>query len=188
MAKRILPGDQSRRPFSGGVNQPADTLNITLSPKGRNDMPITGIFENPSLLTALAAWLAAQILKPPVEYLRKGKWKWGYLFSAGGMPSSHSSLMVGATMGIGLHEGFNTAVFALAIAMTMIVIYDATGIRRQAGKHAELINAMINDLAAGNPLKEEQLAEVLGHTPIEALGGLILGVAAAQLTWMVWAK
>ena len=70
--------------------------------KDRIEMPISGIFENPSLMTAIVAWLMAQILKPPVEYLRKGKWNWGYLLSAGGMPSSHSSLMVGATMGIGL--------------------------------------------------------------------------------------
>ena len=91
------------------------------------------------------------------------------------MPSSHTALMVGATHGIGLSVGFDSALFALAFAMSMVVIYDATGIRRQAGKHAELINAMINDLAAGNPLKQEQLREVLGHTPMEALGGILLG-------------
>ena len=149
-------------------------------------MPITGIFENPSLLTALAAWLAAQILKPPVEYLRKGKWKWGYLFSAGGMPSSHSSLMVGATMGIGLHEGFNTAVFALAIAMTMIVIYDAAGVRREAGRHAEMINILIDELFAGHPISDKQLREVLGHTPLEVLGGIVWGLLVTFLVWWLW--
>ena len=69
----------------------------------------------------------------------------------------------------------------------MIVIYDATGIRRQAGKQAELINAIINDLTSGHPLKQEQLREVLGHTPGEALGGILLGLIIAQLTWMLWA-
>src|SRR5512140_3604008 len=147
-------------------------------------MPITGIFENPSLLTALAAWLAAQILKPPVEYLRKGKWKWSYLFSAGGMPSSHSSLMVGATMAIGLHEGFNTAVFALAIAMTMIVIYDAAGVRREAGRHAEKINILMSELLAGHPISDKALREVLGHTPMEVLGGICLGIVVGLLYWM----
>jgi acid phosphatase family membrane protein YuiD len=90
--------------------------------------------------------------------------------------------------GIGLSMGFDSALFALAFAIAMIVIYDATGIRRQAGKHAELINAMINDLATGNPLKEEQLREVLGHTPMEALGGIFLGLIVAQLTWLAWVK
>jgi hypothetical protein len=147
-------------------------------------MPLSGIFDNPSLMTALAAWLVAQILKPPLEYIRRGKWKWGYLFSAGGMPSSHSSLMVGATMGIGLHEGFNSAVFALAIAMTMIVIYDAAGVRREAGRHAEKINILIEELLAGHPISDKQLREVLGHTPMEVLGGICLGVVVGLLYWM----
>jgi hypothetical protein len=104
------------------------------------------------------------------------------------MPSSHSALVVGVAHGIGLSIGFDSALFALAFAVCMVVIYDATGIRRQAGKHAERINAMISDLAAGQPLKQEQLAEVLGHTPAEALGGIILGLLVAQLTWLFWAK
>lgn len=147
-------------------------------------MPLTGIFQNHSLLTALAAWLLAQILKPPVEYLRRGSWNWGYLLSAGGMPSSHSSLMVGATVGIGLHEGFNTAVFAIAIAMTMIVIYDAAGVRREAGRHAEKINILINELLNGHPISDQALREVLGHTPMEVTGGIFLGLAVGILYWM----
>ena len=147
-------------------------------------MPISGLFHNPALNTALIAWLMAQILKPPLEYLRRGKWNWGYLFSAGGMPSSHSSLMVGATMGIGLHDGFHTAVFALAVAITMIVIYDAAGVRRQAGIHAQKINVLINELLAGHPVSEKQLLEVLGHTPFEVTGGVLLGVVVGIVYWL----
>lgn len=147
-------------------------------------MPFSKIFENPSLMTAVVAWLLAQLLKPPLEYLRRGKWKWGYLFSAGGMPSSHSSLMVGATMGIGLHQGFDFAVFALAIAITMIVIYDAAGVRREAGRHAEKINILIEELLAGHPISDKQLREVLGHTPMEVLGGIFLGIIVGLLYWM----
>jgi acid phosphatase family membrane protein YuiD len=147
-------------------------------------MPLSRILENHSLLTAVAAWLLAQLLKPPLEYLRKGKWNWGYLLSAGGMPSSHSSLMVGATMGIGLHVGFDTPVFALAIAMTMIVIYDAAGVRREAGRHAEKINILIEELLAGHPISDKALREVLGHTPMEVVGGVILGIVVGLLYWM----
>jgi len=146
------------------------------------------IFQNYVLIGALIAWGIAQVIKVPVEYLQTRRWNWALLAQAGGMPSSHTALMVGITHGIGLSSGYNSPLFALAFALSMIVIYDATGIRRQAGRHAELINAMINDLAAGNPLKEEQLREVLGHTPLEALGGIVLGLVAAQITWMVWAK
>jgi uncharacterized protein len=146
------------------------------------------IFHNYVLIAALIAWVIAQTLKIPIEFLQTHRWNWALLVQPGGMPSSHSALIVGITHGIGLSVGFGTPLFALAFAISMIVIYDATGIRRQAGKHAELINAMINDLAAGNPLKEEQLREVLGHTPLEALGGIVLGLLVAQITWMVWAK
>ena len=145
-------------------------------------MPSFGaVLQNHALLTALLAWFLAQVLKPPVEYLRRGKWNWGYLLSAGGMPSSHSALMVGATFGIGLHEGFDTSVFALAVATTMIVIYDAAGVRRQAGIHAEKINVLINELLAGHPVSDKQLLEVLGHTPLEVLGGVCLGIVVALL-------
>jgi acid phosphatase family membrane protein YuiD len=146
------------------------------------------IFQNYVLIAALIAWGIAQTIKLPLEYLQTHRWNWALLVQAGGMPSSHSALVVGITHGIGLTVGFNSPLFALAFAMSMVVIYDATGIRRQAGKHAELINAMINDMAAGNPLKEEQLREVLGHTPLEALGGILLGLVVAQLTWMLWVK
>ncbi len=146
-------------------------------------MPFSGILENHSLLTAMLAWLMAQILKPPVEYLRKGKWNWGYLVSAGGMPSSHSSLMVGATVGIGLHQGFDSALFALAIAMTLIVVYDAAGVRREAGRHAEKINILMNELLNGHPISDKALREVLGHTPMEVTGGVFLGLTVGILYW-----
>jgi acid phosphatase family membrane protein YuiD len=146
------------------------------------------LLHNYVLVAGLLAWAIAQLLKVPIEYLQTHRWNWALFVQAGGMPSSHSALIVGITHGIGLSVGFGTPLFALAFAMAMIVIYDATGIRRQAGKHAELINAMINDLASGHPLKEEQLREVLGHTPLEALGGILLGLIVAQLTWMAWAK
>jgi hypothetical protein len=143
-----------------------------------------GVLHNHALQTALLAWFIAQILKPPLEYLRKGKWNWGLFFSAGGMPSSHSALMVGATAGIGLHEGFETSVFALAVAITMIVVYDAAGVRRQAGIQAHKINILIEELLAGHPISDKQLLEALGHTPMEVFGGVFLGIAVAIAHWL----
>lgn len=143
-------------------------------------------FNNQALIGALIGWSIAQIVKVPLEYLRTKRWNWALLFRTGGMPSSHSALVTGVAHGIGLRAGFDSPAFAIAAALAIIVIYDATGIRRQAGKHATLINAMIQDLASGHPLKQELLREVLGHTPLEALGGFLLGLASAQLTWMLW--
>jgi acid phosphatase family membrane protein YuiD len=149
-------------------------------------MNLSGLFSNYILITALAAWALAQIIKIPLEFIRTGRWDWALLLSAGGMPSSHSALVAATAYGTGLFIGFDSPVFALSVALAMIVIYDATGIRRQAGRHAALINAMIRDLASGHPLKEEQLREVLGHTPLQALGGTILGILLAQLAWTIW--
>jgi hypothetical protein len=146
------------------------------------------IFHNYALIAALIAWAIAQIIKVPIEYLQTHKWNWALLIQPGGMPSSHTALVVGAAHAIGLSMGFDSAIFALAFVLCMVIIYDATGIRREAGKHAELINAMINDLASGNPLKQEQLGEVLGHSPLEVLGGFVLGLVVAQVTWLLWAK
>ncbi len=144
------------------------------------------LFNNQALVGALIGWTIAQTIKVPLEYLRTKRWNWVLLFRTGGMPSSHSALVTGVAHGIGLREGFDSAAFAIAATVAIVVIYDATGIRRQAGKHASLINAMIQDLASGHPLKQELLREVLGHTPLEAIWGVILGLVVAQLTWMFW--
>ena len=149
-------------------------------------MNILAIFSNPVLAAGLTAWSLAQIVKLPLEFVRTRRWNWALLLSAGGMPSSHSALVAGMCWACGLHIGFDSPIFALSMALSMIVIYDATGIRRQAGKHAAIINAMIQDLASGHPLKEEQLREVLGHTPLQALAGTILGFLIAQLFWFFW--
>ena len=144
------------------------------------------LFSNYVLIAALTAWSIAQIIKVPLEYFQTRSWNWALLLRAGGMPSSHSALVTAIAHATGLFAGFDQPAFALAVALAMVVVYDATGIRRQAGMHATLINAMINDLASGHPLKEEQLREVLGHTPLQALGGVILGIVVAQLTWFIW--
>ncbi len=149
-------------------------------------MAIYDVIYNQVLIAGLVAWVLAQVLKVPVEYISKRRWNWSLLLQAGGMPSSHSALVVGVTHAVGLYNGFDTALFAIAFMVTMVVVYDATGIKRQAGLHAALINAMISDLAAGHPLKGEYLKEVLGHTPVEALGGVVLGLVVAQTIWMVW--
>jgi len=149
-------------------------------------MGLVGIFFNYPLIAGVVAWGIAQIIKVPLEYIQTRHWNWSLLLRAGGMPSSHSALVTGVAHAIGLFIGFDSPQFALAVAVAMIVVYDSTGIRRQAGKHASMINAMVEDLASGHYLKGEQLREVLGHTPLEAVGGVVLGLLIAQVTWMLW--
>lgn len=150
-------------------------------------MDLVQLFSNHVLISALSAWGLAQILKIPIHYLRTGKRDWSLLFRAGGMPSSHSALVSGAAHGIGLSQGFNSPLFALAVAFAMVVIYDATGIRRQAGRHATIINAMVNGLIQGHPEHgSEKLREVLGHSPAEAIVGIIMGVGLTQAYFMLF--
>lgn len=138
--------------------------------------------DNRVLIAALLAWAVAQGLKMPIEYARTRRWNWVLLLRAGGMPSSHSSLVTALAHGIGLSVGYDSAMFALAVVVAMVVIYDATGIRRQSGLQAEAINVLVRDLLKGHPMRhEKQLREVLGHSPLEAIIGLCLGLAVAQI-------
>jgi acid phosphatase family membrane protein YuiD len=145
-------------------------------------MDLLGILRNPVLIGALIAWSLAQGGKLPLEYIRSRRWNWSLLFSTGGMPSSHTALVAAIAHGTGMVAGFDSPAFALGVALAMVVIYDATGIRRQAGLHAEMINAMFQDLMEGHPLQQEKLAEVLGHSPGEAFVGLLLGLGISTAT------
>ncbi|MFH2102602.1 MAG: divergent PAP2 family protein [Chloroflexota bacterium] len=149
-------------------------------------MNLDNIANNHALWSAIIAWTIAQSLKIPLDYLGTRSWNWALLFSAGGMPSSHSALLVATTHAIGLYHGFDTPLFALAFAISMVVVYDATGVRRQAGIQAQKINVIIDELLRGHPVSEKTLREVIGHTPLEALGGIFLGLLVTQGLWFFW--
>lgn len=149
-------------------------------------MNIASILENKVLIAVLIGWLVAQALKIPTEYLRSRRWMWAMFFAAGGMPSSHSALLVSGTLAVGLYHGFDNPLFGIAVAITMIVAHDASGVRRQAGKHAERINVLFEELLKGHMWSENELKEVIGHTPLEVIGGIVLGLLVAIVQWLVW--
>jgi hypothetical protein len=149
-------------------------------------MNLIAVLENRALIAGLLAWLIAQIIKMPLDYLRTRRWNWALLVTTGGMPSSHSSLMTATTLAVGLYHGFDNPLFALGVAITMIVTYDAAGVRQQAGIHAQRINVLFDELLRGHIFSEKDLREVLGHTPLEVAGGILLGLVVATAQWMVW--
>lgn len=149
-------------------------------------MNLAAIFQNKVLITGLSAWLLAQLVKIPLDYVRTRRWNWALLLASGGMPSSHSALMTGTVFAIGLYYGFDNPLFALGVAATMIVTYDAAGVRRQAGIHAQRINVLFDELLHGHIFSEKDLREVLGHTPLEVIGGILLGLIVAIAQWLVW--
>lgn len=166
------------------------------------------LLSNQVLVCGLAGWWLAQALKVPIHWIFTRELDFSQWFASGGMPSSHSSLMVGTTVAVGLYHGFDTALFAVSMAITMIVTYDASGVRRQAGFHAARINDMrqqfeiitdrfnefvsqFDDFLAGKPidenhLLEERLKEVIGHTPAQVYGGTILGIITTIIIWLIW--
>ena len=149
-------------------------------------MNLGALFQNKVLTAGLTAWLMAQVIKMPLNYLYTRRWNWALLLTTGGMPSSHSSLMTGTVFAIGLYYGFDNPTFALGVAITMIVTYDAGGVRRQAGIHAQRINVLFGELLKGHPVSEKDLREVLGHTPLEVIGGILLGLVVATGQWLIW--
>lgn len=149
-------------------------------------MSLLAVFQNKALMAGLIAWLLAQVIKMPLDYLYTRKWNLALLLTTGGMPSSHSSLLTATSLGIGLYHGFDDPVFAIAVAITMIVVYDAAGVRRQAGIHAQRINVLFSELLHGHMLNEKDLREVLGHTPLEVIGGILLGFIVAIAQWLIW--
>jgi acid phosphatase family membrane protein YuiD len=137
------------------------------------------LIHNHVFITAAFAWVIGQFLKAPLDYVLNKRWNWGIILSPGGMPSSHSALVTAVTLAIGLQEGFGSPLFALSFAIGMIVVYDAAGVRRQAGIHAERINEMMKTFFETHAIPDKELKEVLGHTPFEVIAGVLLGILIA---------
>lgn len=149
-------------------------------------MNLADILQNKVLTAGLIAWLLAQVIKLPLDFFRTRKWNWSLMLTTGGMPSSHSSLMTATTLAIGLYHGLDDPLFALGVAITMIVTYDAAGVRQQAGIHAQRINVLFDELLKGHPINQRDLREVIGHTPLEVIGGILLGLVVSTTQWLIW--
>ena len=125
--------------------------------------------------TAAIALIIAQVLKVLFDYWRTRSWKKAILLSTGGMPSSHSALAAALTTSIGIYEGTGTPYFAVSMVLSLVVMYDAAGIRRAAGLQAEAINFIASKLEDRGIRLDTKLKEMLGHTPFEVFGGALLG-------------
>ena len=128
--------------------------------------------DNSVLFWSLLSCLIAQFFKIIFNFFSTGKIRFGIMFETGGMPSSHSALITGASSGIGFELGFDSPIFALAIAVSLIVMYDASGVRKAAGNQALEINKLSRKFDAKS---EVNLKETLGHNKSEVIVGSILG-------------
>lgn len=129
----------------------------------------------------LLVWFFIQSFKVIYELITTKKFNFKRIIGAGGMPSSHSAVSTTITVMIGKSEGFNSPIFALSLIFAMVVMYDAAGVRRAAGKQAKLLNKIIETPGLSNVEVQERLVEVLGHTPLQVIIGAIIGIVVGLL-------
>ncbi len=143
---------------------------------------ILDILSNHVIQTAALAWAVAQALKVLLTLAITKRFDKSRVLGSGGMPSSHSAMACAMMMAIGYREGFASPIFALAFCFAGVVMYDATGVRRSAGRNAAVINHLMDALSGnGYVFSEERLKELVGHTPLQVLAGALLGILIGTL-------
>lgn len=149
------------------------------------------------LWTALTAIIFAQLIKVPLHFFVTKSWDWSLLTSTGGMPSSHSAAVAALSTAIALDVGLDSNLFAVSAVFAMIVMFDAAGVRRQAGEHAAVLNQLATDFqrfigeAKGwqdKPVQEkrEELKELLGHKPVEVFFGGLTGIGLTLFLYYIF--
>ncbi|MFH1414216.1 MAG: divergent PAP2 family protein [Candidatus Omnitrophota bacterium] len=139
--------------------------------------------QNKILITTLSAWLIAQTIKVTIGVIREKKFDFRWFVGTGGIPSSHTAGASCLATIIGLEQGFNTVSFALAASFALVVMFDAQGVRRAAGKQARVLNKITEDIYWKGRINEARLLELVGHTPFEVIIGFLLGVIIAFIAW-----
>ena len=126
-------------------------------------------------------WFLIQLFKVIWDLVTTKKFNFKRIMGAGGMPSSHSAVVTSLATLIGKYEGIKTPIFALAVVFSFIVMYDAAGVRRAAGKQASLLNKIISTPGLTSIQVQEKLVEVLGHTPIQVVVGAVIGIVVGLI-------
>ncbi len=146
---------------------------------------IIDIFTNKILIIPLFAWALAQILKTLIALFQGKGLDFRYLFSSGGMPSSHSVIVTALATTAGMVEGFDSAVFGIAAILASIVLYDAAGVRQAVSQQAIILNRIVHEIRLREPFTkiEADLRELIGHTPFQVIVGASLGIIFAWL-WL----
>lgn len=147
-------------------------------------MNFLNILKNDILIVSLIAWLLAQLIKIIINAIVNKTFSIERLFGDGGMPSGHSATVTACAIMIGIHEGFASPLFALALVLAIIVMHDAIGVRQEAGKHAQSIMNITNVInqyldyvnEEDNKLRNEKLKTLIGHTKLQVLFGALTGI------------
>ena len=139
------------------------------------------IFSNNVFWTVAAAWLTASLLKVVFYSVQKKEINFRRLIGNGGMPSTHSASVVSLASAVGFTEGWSSTALAISLVLAIIVMIDAQTVRRAAGQQARIVNQIVNELVKTHRFPQHKLAELLGHTRLEVLLGMLLGIVTALL-------
>ncbi|CAN1793926.1 Uncharacterized membrane protein YuiD [Linum perenne] len=155
-------------------------LSVTSNARVKFSPFVATLSANPTFMSGLCAWFAAQSIKICLNFFVERKWDFRILFASGGMPSSHSALCTALTTSVAFCHGVADSLFPVCLGFSLIVMYDAIGVRRHAGMQAEVVlNKIVEDLFQGHPISERKLKELLGHTPSQVFAGALLGILVA---------
>lgn len=133
------------------------------------------------LIVPFATWFFIQLFKLMYDLVTTKKFNFKRILGAGGMPSSHSAVVVALCTMIGKNYGINSAIFGLAVVFAFVVMYDAAGVRRAAGKQAKLLNKIVQTPGLSGVEVTEKLQEVLGHTPTQVFVGAFIGLVVGLI-------
>lgn len=139
---------------------------------------IMALITNKYIYVPLILWFGIQLFKLIYDLVTTKQFNFKRIMGAGGMPSSHSAVVTSLATLIGKEVGLNSPLFAVALIFAFVVMYDACGVRRAAGKQAELLNKIVNTPGLTKVQVQEKLQEALGHTPVQVFVGAIIGVVA----------
>lgn len=142
---------------------------------------LTQVYQNKILMTTISAWLIAQSVKLLSGIIRYRRFDFRWFVGTGGMPSSHVAGAACLATSVGLEYGFNSAYFALATSFAIVVMFDAQGVRRATGRQARILNKITEDIYWRVKFDEGKLRELIGHTPVEVIVGLFLGIVIAVI-------
>lgn len=142
---------------------------------------LLGFIQNKYIYVPFLLWLGIQLFKLIYDLVTTKKFNFKRIMGAGGMPSSHSAVVTGLATLIGKYQGVDTPIFAVALILAFVVMYDACGVRRAAGKQAALLNKLIETPGLTGVQVSEKLVEVLGHTPIQVFVGALIGVVVGLI-------
>ena len=139
---------------------------------------IIKLITNKYIYVPLILWFAIQLFKFVYDLVTTKKINFKRILGAGGMPSSHTAVVTSITTLMGKEFGLDSAIFALSLIFALVVMYDAAGVRRAAGKQAKVLNVIVNTPGLSNVQVQEKLVEALGHTPKEVFVGALIGIIA----------